>query len=187
MLERIGFRPKIKEQEITVEKYKQQIAQGLDFNGAGFLKTPKEVEQRMLNEISSNLIEISGHLRIPLPQVGLIHGWNQKLHGYTQNHEIREVLANASVDNNHPDGIIRFSPFYIKSEITYRMGIDQRPALPFGFIIPHENFHIWQYHNQYEQVTRDCQLMENGGLSAWAQTKTEIEADEFAKSWILRN
>ena len=141
----------------------------------------------MIKFISSNLIEISGHLRIPLPQVGLIHGWNQKLHGYTQNHENREVLANDSVDNNHPDGIIRFSPFYIKSEITYRMGIDQRPALPFGFIIPHENFHIWQYHNQYEQVTRDCQLMENGGLSAWAQTKTEIEADEFAKSWILRN
>lgn len=182
--ERLGSLFKSQEEQERLSFYKDKIYQGLDLQGAGFLKLSKDIENRLVNDFAKTLIATSAHLKKSVPEVGLIHGWNQPLEGYEKNHEIREILANAYSDENYPHGVIDFSPFYLKAEITYRMGIDQKPVFPFEYLLAHEDFHVWQFLNQYEKVIEDCRVFKTDGLAAWNQTQTEIDANEFANLWI---
>lgn len=169
--------------------YKDEIYQGLDLDGAGFLKLPKEIESGLVNDFAKTLTATSIHLKKFVPEVGLIHGWNQPLEGYSQNHEIRDVFADASLDKDYPYGIIRISPFYLKSEFTKRLNHGVREDLeynihPFRFLLAHEDFHLWQFLNRYEKTVKDCKVFKTGGFAAWNQTQTEIDANEFANYWI---
>lgn len=178
-----------KPEEEKLKSFKAEIYKGLDINGAAFLKLPKEVEEKFINDFAKILIATSSHLRKQLPEVDLIHGWNEPLDGYSENHEIREILANATVDENYPNGIIRVSPFYLKSEFTRRISFgsidnDLGTILPLNFLLPHEDFHVWQFLNQKDRVVKDCKVFAKEGLAAWSKTRTEIDANEFANIWI---
>ena len=169
--------------------FKAEIRKGLDIDGASFLKLPKEVEESLIADFAKTLTATSEYLKKPLPKVGLIHGWNEPLSGYAENHQIREIMANATVDDKYPKGIIKISPFYLKPEFTRRFNfslkVEPENALhPFPFLLAHEDYHIWQFLNQYERVVRDCEAFAEGGLTAWKKTQTEIDANEFANYWI---
>lgn len=176
-------------EEENLKSFKTEIYKGLDIDGASFLKLPREVEEKFVDDFANILIATSTHLKKSLPEIGLIHGWNEPLDGYSENHEIREILANATVDENYQNGIIRVSPFYLKSEFTRRIGFGQADndgsaILPLNFLLPHEDFHIWQFLNQEDRVVEDCRKLATGGLASWNITKTEAEANEFANIWI---
>lgn len=178
------------QEQSNFDNFREEIYHGLDIDGAGFLKLPVEVEEGLIHDFSKTIKATSTHLKKPLPRIGLIHGWSEPLEGYSENHEIREILANATVDENYPNGIIRISPFYLKPEFTRRInaGITERSGndalMPFSFLLAHEDFHVWQFLNQHDRVVEDCKTFNIGGLSAWGQTQTEIDANEFANNWI---
>lgn len=179
----------ISQEHAQLVDYRDRIYQGLDLDGAGFLKLSKEVEDSLVNDFAKTLTATSTHLKKSVPEVGLIHGWNQPLEGYLKNHEIREVLANSLLDKDYPRGIIRISPFYLKPEFTKRLNHAVRGEFEYNicppqFLLAHEDFHIWQFLNQPEKIVEDCKVFNTDGLAAWNQTQTEIDANEFANYWI---
>lgn len=182
--ERLGLSFSVNAQEAYVSGYRDKIHQGLDLDGASFLKLSRGVEDGLLDDFARILMATSAHLKKPVPEVELIHGWSQPLEGYEQNHELREIFANAYLDENYPHGIIFVSPFYLKAEITHRMGINQGFMFPLEFVLAHEDYHIWQISNQYEKTVEDYKVLRTEGLAAWNLTQTEIDANEFANSWI---
>lgn len=183
--ERLDLSFTVNAQEAYVNAYRDKIHHGLDLDSAGFLKIPEGIEDGLLNDFVRILISTSAHLKKPVPEVKLIHGWSQPLEGYEQNHELREIFANAYLDENSPHGVIFVSPFYLKAEITHRiMGIKQGFMFPLEFVLAHEDYHIWQFSNQYEKTVEDCNVLRTDGLAAWNLTQTEIDANEFANSWI---
>lgn len=172
-----------------LENFKAEIYKGLDLERAGFLRIPKEVEEKLIADIAVTITNTSKDLGKSLPAIALIHGWDEPLPGYEANHEIREVLANATINEEFPNGIIRISPFYLKEEISERInGLFSKEGdarFPLSFVLPHEDFHIWQFKNMPEQVLRDTEILKNEGLSKWSQTRTELDASQAANNWIL--
>lgn len=190
--ERLGLIFKSQEEQKHLASYRNEIYQGLDLDGASFLKLPKEIEDGLVNDFAKTLTATSRLLKKSVPEVELIHGWSQPLEGYEKNHEIREVLANALLDKDYPSGIIRISPFYLKPEFTKRLNLgvgkdSEYNTCPPQFLLAHEDFHVWQFLNQYEKIVEDCKVFKTGGLSAWNQTQTEIDANEFANYWIKKS
>jgi hypothetical protein len=189
MERKFDFSFKTQKEQGSIDNFREEIYCGLDIDGASFLKLPSDVEEGLINDFAKTLIATSKNLQKPLPRVRLIHGWNEPLDGYSENHEIREILANATVDENFPNGIIRISPFYLKPEFTRRFNSSREDEsgnaiTPLSFLLAHEDFHIWQFLNQYNRVVEDCKALGEGGLAAWNHTQTEIEANEFANNWI---
>lgn len=185
-----GFFQKKEEQGNKLENFKRDIYKGLDLDRAGFLRTPKELEDKLIEEIAVTLTKTSKDLGMPLPTVSLIHGWDEPLPGYEANQEIREVIANATVSEDYPNGIIRISPFYLKEEIAGRVinslfSAEGIARYPLGYVLPHENFHIWQFKNMPEQVSLDTETLKREGLTEWGQTRTELDACQAANNWIM--
>lgn len=184
----LGLFHKTKEQGDKLENFKRDIYKGLELERAGFLRIPKQVEEELIDEIAVTIASTSKDLGKPLPAVSLIHGWDEPLPGYDTNHEIREVLANATLSEDVPNGIIRISPFYLKEEITVRINgffsQEGDARYPLNFVLPHEDFHIWQFKNMPEQVLRDTEILKREGLAQWSQTRTELDASQAANNWI---
>lgn len=176
------------ERKRNINSFKKEIYDGLDLERAGFLKVPKAIEQELIGEIAVTLFKTSDELDKPLPKVALIHSWNESLPGFEENNEIREIIAHATLDEANPNGIIRISPFYLKEEFTGRInGFYSREGdarHPLGFVLSHEDFHIWQYEHQLEQVLRDTNILKTQGLDSWGQTRTELDANQAANNWI---
>jgi hypothetical protein len=172
-------------EQVDFEEYEGEIYRGIDMDGTGFLKLPKVIEAAVIFDFAKILTETSDHLNKPLPVVTLMHGWNEPLAVYSQNYDAREILANASVNKDYPDGIIRISPFFLKSEFTARIASNVTVP-PLEFILAHEDFHIWQFLAQPDQAMADCKVLSEKGLDAWNSTRTEIDANEFGKAWIMR-
>jgi hypothetical protein len=172
-----------------LENFKADIYSGLDLERAGFLKMPKEVEERLIEEIAVTLANTSRELSKPLPTVSLIHGWDEPLPGYETNQEIREVIANATINEDFPNGVIRISPFFLKEEIAGRVnGLFSQEGdarYPLAYVLPHEDFHIWQFKNMPDQVYIDTETLKIEGLSKWNQTRTELDARQAANNWVL--
>lgn len=191
VIERLGLLFTSEEHK-RLDSYRNEIYHGLDIDGVSFLKLPKDIERGLVNDVAKILIATSANLKKPIPEVGLIHGWSERLEGYSQNHEIREVLANTSLDKDYPRGIIRISPFYLKPEFTKRVNFEVREdsedfMYPLEYLLAHEDFHVWQFLNQYEKVMEDCKAFKVGGLAVWDQTQTEIDANQAARNWIEKH
>lgn len=173
-------------------KFHREIYEGLGIRNADFLKIPNKITQEIIDNIAIDLIDLSKYLEIPLPKIGLTIPWDgggsKSMLSSHANYSISDILASATVDDNlHPEGIIQYSPFYLKSYVSSRMGIEQDieyPPLPLRVLNGHEAFHLWQYKNKRDQVLRDVHILENEDLEAWNKTKTEIEARGFEKTWL---
>jgi hypothetical protein len=173
--------------ESEIAKLKQQVTLGLDLDSAGFLKIPGEVREDIVGEIALQLLDLTDYLDIPIPKIGLIREWNESIPDLLElDVPNRDVLAIASKDPLfNVEGIIKFSPAYIKSLVTHRMGIDQKPIIELTELVAHECYHLKQMAVNIDQVIVDSERIRTEGLGAWRRTVTEREARKFEKEWKL--
>lgn len=179
--------------------FARRIYAGLGVQDAAFLEFPSGTGEGLAGDISRVLTATSTHLRKPLPDaVTLLGSWTDVLrNGEGAGFGDLDVLANADRNDDFPNGIIRISPFYLKAELLRRVGRitgqgggNGEIVMTLDELLAHEDFHIWQYINNSASVLIDLAIAhkeEKGWLTAWNQTRTELDAREFAKTWIMQN
>jgi len=164
-------------------KLKAKFALSVNWEGAGFIRTPPEIIDQINEEAADNLMRLKCHLNLfSFPTVGLLTDWNEVLP--EESRLMQDVYADAIVDQVFPHGRIRISPSILKAIVTEKTGIAHPPPIPLSGILGHEVFHIWQFLHTPQQVERDVSTHMSMGIEAWTQTKTEIEAREFERHWI---
>ena len=166
-----------------------EIYRGLALGEAGFLRIPDFIEGMIIYNIAADFVVLSEDLDIPLPRIGLTITWGSNNPQLSGNYSVRDIIANATVNNHYPEGIVRYSPFYLKSYVSSKLGIEQDiecSPVPLSSVNGHEAYHLWQYRNQRDRVLRDVHVLENEGLDEWNQTQTEIDARKFEKRWLER-
>lgn len=172
-------------------KYQQEIYEGLALEEATFLEIPRYVQTNIVSKIESSFIALSKILSIPVPEIGLTMSWSGESYiRVPKGDRIEDIIAQADFDESNQIGIVRYSPFYLKSLISNKLGVGQDIEIqphPLEGVTAHEGFHIWQYMNQGEQIKRDFQIALREGSRGFNQTRTEQEAIEFQNSWLRNN
>ena len=168
-------------------RLKAQFAQGINWEGAEFLKAPPAAIDRINAEAAANLMRLKRHLGLPsYPEIRLLQDWSEVLP--EEERLMAEIFADAIVDDNNPNGRIRISPSVIKAAVTGVINADRLPVLFLAGLLAHEKFHIWQYKNTPEKVKRDTAIRSNSKpdswIEAWSYTETEREALAFQRHWI---
>lgn len=174
-------KPKLKAQ------FHEEIYKGLALGEADFLKIPELIEQGIVHTIANDFVSLSEYLNIPLPRIGLTKHWNDNTPQEQGSYDIRDVLAAASVDEQYPEGIVVYSPFYLKRYVSYKMGIEQEidsPPLPLSQLNGHEGLHLYQYRYNKKAWIKHALILKEQGFSAFSETQTEKDAMEFEKKWL---
>lgn len=172
------------EEKSVFNSHRTKIAENLKLKEV-VTNIPSAVEEGVVTDIAKNLIRLSKELKIPLPSIGIIVPTDKHFAIKSQNGKKRYALANSSISEENPEGIIKFSPLYLDHLISFRMGFDEEKPSPIEWLVSHEAFHLWQHRNNPEAIVQDCMQYENGA-EAWETTLSEIHANEFAKRWLER-
>lgn len=166
--------------------YRAKVLQGLGLKGV-VPDIPFAVELGITTDIAKNLIIISRELEIPLPSIGVILPKDPLFKVRSQSGEEIYTLANASIPDENPEGLIKFSEGYLDHLISFRMGYDEEIPRPIEWVVSHEAYHLWQHKHTPKRIALDCIVQYKNGAEAWETTQSEIDANEYANRWLERH
>jgi hypothetical protein len=163
---------------------KSNFTKGMKWEENSINILPKEREL-INNSAADHLVRTVRYLQLPgIPEISLLFPW-EITENKSNDSKGETIYANAYIDKDFPNGLIRISPVFIESFVIKSIREEGNwSILHLGALLAHESFHLWQYIHIPEKVERDLTIYGNLDLNIWNQTQTEREAKEFEKYWI---
>ncbi len=164
---------------------REEIYKGLELEEAGYLKMSSAVKENIVGELEDQTQRLSKFLRIPIPSFGLLFGWKED--PGESFFSDATLLATSAKNIEFPNGIIRYSPLFLKDHINFRMGAPYKPSFSLAEVNAHEALHLWEHKYDRKTILANCKAIEIGGLKGWSNTSSERFAAAFAKNWVAGN
>lgn len=171
----------------VIDEIAAEVSVGIKLEQGIGHKTTKEVRDLMVKEIATTTFYASDFLGTPpWPSFGLIYEWGSEPPDKYRTRD-RVVLANATVNHKHPEGLINFAPFYLEA-IARFMDTPDYTALsfsngdPLSKIAAHECYHVWQHFVFPKNIEKHTEVLFSAGsvnLSNWEKTRAERSARLF--------
>ncbi len=164
--------------------FKRAVERGLHLEDGLGDRVDYSVIDDMTEEIAAASFHASDFLRNKgVPNFGLIYPWGGEQPRVKNKGMV--VLADADVNFDNPNGLIRFSPKYLDAIANFKMGIDDSVVLSYGHdssldkITAHEEYHIYQYFCFPITMERHVQAASSKDLAEWNKTWAEKGARRF--------
>jgi hypothetical protein len=172
---------KVEEEELN--RIRGTVSLGIRLKEKYGLQILEETEAEMVEQISQGLYLASQYLHLPVPdEVGFIEGKkgipDRNIDGGNYS------LADNAVSEECPNGIICYSPFYLKQIADCIERVDGNPGYyeamySLMLVSSHEIYHTREHAKFPRMLRRDVDILENSGIEQWNNTHAERGAKLF--------